>query len=84
MNNKIIMKAIIFLIDVFLYLKIDGKYKVTNKINSKLNINKEWKSCMLAIIVFISGLVILTTVRLLGYTTNTLTNLVTQDRKSVV
>lgn len=46
---------LIAMISIFLYRKIDGKYRIANKINSKLNINKKWKAYILAFIILSIG-----------------------------
>lgn len=58
-----IVRVVVILISIFLYLKIDEKYKVANKIKSKLNINKEWKAYILAFIILIIGLIISAEIR---------------------
>jgi len=47
----------IAMISIFLYLKIDGKYRIANRINSKLNINKKWKAYILAFIILSIGVI---------------------------
>ncbi|SFC38386.1 hypothetical protein [Clostridium uliginosum] len=74
---NIIVRAIVLLIGIFLYIKIDEKYRVANKINSKLNINKEWKSYMLSVIILISGLIISTGIRIIEHMPNMVTKIVT-------
>ena len=45
----------IAMMSIFLYLKIDGKYRIANRINSILNINKKWKAYVLAFIILSIG-----------------------------
>ena len=45
-------------ISQILYLKIDKKYRVTNKLSLKLHINQKWKACFCGCCSMISILVI--------------------------
>jgi hypothetical protein len=42
----------------FIYINIDKKYEVTNKISSKLHIKQEWKTCFCICCAFIGMLII--------------------------
>ncbi|OOM15801.1 hypothetical protein [Clostridium saccharobutylicum] len=57
MYNRI-LRIMIVLITIYIYLQIDENFKVTYKINSKLNITKGWKSYLLSTIIFILGCII--------------------------
>ncbi|BCZ45395.1 hypothetical protein psyc5s11_14620 [Clostridium gelidum] len=47
----------IAMMSIFLYLKIDGKYRIANRMNSILNINKKWKAYILSFIIFSIGII---------------------------
>lgn len=49
--------GVIAMISIFLYLKIDEKYRIANRINSILNINKKWKAYVLAFIILSIGVI---------------------------
>ena len=52
--HSLIVGLITTITGVFLS-KVDKKYRVANKINSKLNINKKWKLFILSAIIYIIG-----------------------------